>query len=509
MTTTASPTTPASVPAPAPAPASALARGPAPAGGPAVRGTAPAPLRSEALIVAVLSLGAFMSSLDVFIVNLAFPYIARDYSGTDLSALSWVLNAYTIVLAAALVPAGLFADRIGRRRIFVAGLATFAAGSLLCGLAPNVATLVAARVIQATGAGMVLPASLSLLLASVGAERRTAAIGTWSAIGAMGASLGPVIGGLLVQWQWRSVFWVNVPVGVVAIILAIRVLPESRGGDGHRPDLAGAALFAVAVGALALAVVRAPEWGWASAPVLGLIAGSLVTIAAVVRRSSHHAGPVVDLALLRHRNFSGALAASVVYYAGFGALLLNAVEFLTGVWHYSAIQAGLAIAPGPLLVLPFARIVSPRLAARLGGSGRVALVGITVTGLAQVLWFTQIQAGPAFLTHLLASQIIGGAGVGLTLPSLIAAGTRGLEPARFGSGSGVLNMGRQLGTVIGVSALIAVLTGARSADPVTTYRLGVVLVIALLTLAAVTTGATLTRAPAAPAPVLRREGTVA
>jgi EmrB/QacA subfamily drug resistance transporter len=459
--------------------------------------TATRPVRSEALIVAVLSLGAFMSSLDVFIVNLAFPYIQRDYAGTDLGSLSWVLNAYSIVLAASLVPAGLWADRAGRKRLFIAGLATFAAGSLLCGIAPNVATLVAARVIQASGAGMILPASLSLLLASVGAERRTAAIGTWSAVGAMGATLGPVLGGLLVQWQWRSVFWVNVPVGAIALVLAIRLLPESRGeGDGHRPDLFGAALLAAAVGALALALVRAPDWGWGSVQVLGLAAGALLAIAAVLWRSASHPGPVIELSLLRGRAFSGALAASLLYFAGFGALLLNAVEFLTGVWHYSAIQAGLAIAPGPLLVLPFARVVSPRLATRLRGSGRVALLGILITAAAQVMWFVQMQSTPAYLTHLLAVQLIGGAGVGLTLPSLIAAGTRHLEPARFGSGSGVLNVGRQLGTVIGVSALIAVLSATASANQVSSYRNGVVLVIALLLLAAVTATATLVRSPA-------------
>ena len=453
--------------------------------------------RSEIAIVSVLSLGAFMSSLDVFIVNLAFPSIARDFAGTDLGSLSWVLNAYSIMLAAVMVPAGLWADLVGRRLVFITGLATFVAGSLFCGVAPGVGALVAARVVQATGAGMILPASLSLLLASVGAERRAAAIGTWSAIGAMGASLGPVAGGLLVQWQWRSVFWVNVPIGVVALVLALRVVPESRGaGAGHRPDLVGAALLAAAIGALALGLVRAPQWGWGSAAVVGLVAGSLVAVGGVLLRSRRHPAPVIDLALLRSRSFSGALGATVLYYAGFGALLLSSVEFLTGVWRYSAIEAGLAIAPGPLLVLPFARVVSPWLAARLGGSGRVVVVGCVLTAAAQVLWFFQIQDAPAYAAHLLPVQLITGAGVGLTLPSLIAAGTRGLAPAHFGSGSGVLNMGRQMGTVIGVSALVAVLAAVRATDPVVTFREAVILVIGVLACAALTGAATLVRHPA-------------
>src|SRR6266699_1262831 len=186
----------------APSPASA---GPAgqrqPSGDPAGR--------KVRAIVGVLALAVFMSSLDLFIVNLAFPYIGRQYAGTTLSSLSWVLNAYTIVFAAVLVPAGRWADRIGRRRFFVAGLATFSAGSLLCGLAPGVAALIAARVIQAAGAGAMVPASLSLLLAAVPAPARPKALGTWSALGALGAALGPVIGGSLVQVDWRWVFWIN------------------------------------------------------------------------------------------------------------------------------------------------------------------------------------------------------------------------------------------------------------------------------------------------------------
>ena len=173
-----------------------------------------------AIAVAVLSLGVFMSSLDLFIVNLAFPYIGHDYGGTSVASLSWVLNGYTILFAAVLVPAGRFADRIGRRKVFVAGLAAFTVGSALCGIAPDIGALIGARLIQAVGAGMMVPTSLSLVLAVVPVADRPRAIGTWSAVGALGAGLGPVVGGLLVQANWRLVFWVNVPVGIVALVLA-------------------------------------------------------------------------------------------------------------------------------------------------------------------------------------------------------------------------------------------------------------------------------------------------
>jgi EmrB/QacA subfamily drug resistance transporter len=462
-------------------------------------GNAPAPTaaapsaRRVGAIVAVLSLAVFMSSLDLFIVNLAFPYIGREYAGTSLSSLSWVLNGYTIVFAAILVPAGRYADRVGRRRLFVAGLIIFSLGSLACGLAPGVAALIVARLIQATGAGLMVPASLSLLLAAVPAPDRARAIGTWSALGALGAALGPVIGGSLVQISWRWVFWINLPVGLVAVLLAARVVPESRDENVRgRPDLIGAGLLAAAVGLVALALVKAPDWGWGSLRFCGVLVLAVACGAGMVVRSHRHHSPVIELGLLRSRTFSGTFAASIFYYAAFGAFVLNSVEFLTGVWHYSAVRAGLAIGPGPLMVLPFARLVAPRLAARLGGPGRVAVIGCVVNAGSQLLWFSQLQAHPAYLAHLLPAQLIGGAGVGLTIPSLLAAGSMSLPPARFGTGSGVLNMARQVGTVLGVAGLVAILSHPL-ASPVLMFRHGVILIIAFFAAAGLVAAALLTQ----------------
>jgi EmrB/QacA subfamily drug resistance transporter len=444
-------------------------------------------------IVGVLSLAVFMSSLDLFIVNLAFPYIGREYAGTSLSNLSWVLNGYTIVFAAVLVPAGRWADRVGRRRLFVAGMIAFSIGSLLCGLAPSVAALIAARVIQAAGAGLMVPASLSLLLAAVPPAVRAKAIGTWSALGALGAALGPVIGGSLVQISWRWVFWINLPVGLAAVLLATRVVPESK--DDHvrgRPDLLGAALLAASVGLVALALVKAPNWGWGSTGFIGLLVASLACGAAMVARSRRHHSPVIELGLLRSRTFSGTFVVSILYYAGFGAFVLNSVEFLTGEWHYSAVRAGLAIGPGPLMVLPFARLVSPRLAARLGGPGRVAVIGCLVNAAAMLLWLTRLQVHPAYLTHLLPAQLLGGAGVGLTIPSLFAAGAASLPPDRFGTGSGVLNMARQVGTVLGVAGLVAILAHVDRSDPLAIYQHGLELIIAFFASAGIVAAILLT-----------------
>jgi EmrB/QacA subfamily drug resistance transporter len=461
---------------------------PAPAGAP--------DSRRVAAVVGVLALAVFMSSLDLFIVNLAFPYISRQYPATSLSSLSWVLNAYTIVFAAVLVPAGRWADRIGRRKLFAGGLAGFTVGSVLCGLAPGVGALIAARVIQAAGAGAMVPASLSLLLAAVPAQARAKALGTWSALGALGAALGPVIGGTLVQINWRWVFWVNVPVGLAAMVMAVRVVPESRDAASRgRPDLIGAGLLAASVGLVAFALVKAPGWGWGSAGFLGLLAASVACGAVMVWRSRRHHSPVVELDLLRSRTFSGAFAASILYYAGFGAFVLSSVEFLTGVWRYSAVEAGLAIAPGPLMVLPFARLVAPRLTAVLGGPGRVAAIGCLVNAAAQLFWLWRIQAAPDYATHLLPAQLLGGAGVGLAIPSLLGAGSVSLTPARFGTGSGILNMGRQIGTVLGVAGLVAILSKVSPADPVAAYRNGLVLVIGFFAAAAAVSAVLLTARP--------------
>ena len=270
------------------------------------------------------------------------------------------------------------------------------------------------------------------------------------------------------------------------MFLAARVVPESKDPNvSGRPDILGAGLLAAAVGLVALALVKAPEWGWGSASFLGLLAASVVCGAAMVYRSRRHHSPVIELELLRSRTFSGSFAASILYYAGFGAFVLSSVEFLTGVWHYSAVEAGLAIAPGPLMVLPFARLVAPRLTVFLGGPGRVAVIGCFVNALAQALWLWRIQVAPSYVSHLLPAQLLGGAGVGLTIPSLLGAGSASLTPARFGTGSGILNTGRQVGTVLGVAGLVAILARVSPADPLAAFRGGLVLVIAFFAAAGV------------------------
>ncbi len=215
-----------------------------------------------------------------------------------------MLNAYAIVFAALLVPAGRIADRVGRKRVFVSGLLLFAAASALCAVAPSIAVLVAARVLQAAGGAMMLPTTLGLILPAFPVEQRTLAIGIWSAVGGVAAALGPPIGGLLVQLSWRWIFVVNVPIGVVTAIVAVRSLDEVREPDDGRPDLLGAAELALGIALLTLGIVKGPEWGWADPRALGSFAAAVVLVAAFVRRSAHHHAPVIELPLLRVRSFA-------------------------------------------------------------------------------------------------------------------------------------------------------------------------------------------------------------
>jgi hypothetical protein len=291
------------------------------------------------------------------------------------------------------------------------------------------------------------------------------------------------------------VFWVNLPVGIAALALTPRFLPESSDPQAHRrPDVLGAVGIAAAIGAIAFALVKAPDWGWTSWQVVVPIVAALAVLVWVVRHSAHHPAPVVDVAMLKIRSFNGAFIASILYYAGFGAFVLNTVEFLTGQWHYSAIRAGLAIAPGPLCVLPVARLVAPRLAPVVGGPGRVAVLGCLVNAGAQGLWLATMTAHPSYAAHMLPAQVIGGIGVGLSIPSLLGAGASAVPPAWFGTASGVLNMGRQVGTVLGVAGLIGVLSSPE-ANSLTTFHHGVTLVICFFLGAAVLSAVLLTRRP--------------
>jgi len=420
-------------------------------------------------VLIVASAGAFMGFLDVTIVNIAFPDLQRDFSGTSLGELSWILNAYAIVFAALLVPAGRIADRIGRRRGFVIGLVVFAAASALCAAAPSPELLVAARIIQAGGAAFLVPTSLALLLPAFPLAQRATAVGLWGATGAIAAATGPSLGGVLVDaGGWRSVFLVNVPLAAITVVAAFRVLAESREPDpSGRPDLAGAIMVMLGIGALALALVKGNEWGWGDPRTVGAFALAAVLVPAVVWRSRRVAAPIVEPALLRVRAFAVANVATVLFAASFYAMLLGNVLFLTQVWGYDVLDAGLAVTPGPIMAAVFAGPAGA-LADRFGQRA-VAVPGALVYSAAFGWYLTHVGVEAHYARDLLPGMLAGGAGVGLTFPTLSSAAAAALPPARFATGSAVLGMTRQVGAVLGIAVLVVVLGRPDPADPVAAF----------------------------------------
>ncbi|MFC9328723.1 MFS transporter [Kitasatospora sp. NPDC057015] len=404
----------------------------------------------------VVAAAVFVSNLDLFIVNVALPAMQQHFHGSSLTTLSWVLNGYAIVFAALLVPAGRLADRIGHRKVFLAGLAVFTAASALCALAPAVGWLDAARVVQAAGAAALMPTSLALLLDSTPPAERPGAIRAWASIGGIAAGLGPVLGGLLVEADWRWVFIANVPVGIAAIIVGARVLPRVRGREsGPLPDLFGAVLLTAAIAAVAVALVKGDDWGWGSTRVLGgMLAGALLT-AWFLRRSAHHRAPIVELPLLRVPSFAAANTAALLFTLAFAGMLLTSVLWCQQAWGYSALRTGLAIAPGPLLVPPVA-LGSAALVRRLG-PGRLAALGTLLFAAGIGWWTVAIGVRPGYATELLPGMLLTGLGVGLTLPTLIGSAAAALPPTRFATGSAITTMARQIGAVVGVALTVSLI----------------------------------------------------
>src|SRR3989442_14523085 len=267
-------------------------------------------------VLAIVSVATFVASLDLFIVHIPFPSLQRDFAATSDATLSWVLSGYAIVTAALLVPAGRIADLLGRKRLFLAGLATFVFASALCAAAPGAGWLIAARVLQAAGGAVLMPASLALLLAEFPPRERALAVAVWSATGAIAAAAGPPIGGLLLPGPWRWGFLLNLPVGLVTVALAARVLSESRDPDARRlPDLLSAGLIAFASSALMLAIVQGQSWGWASVRIVGLLAGSVVLALAFVYPSMRPGAPGLGVGLFCSRAVNGAKFCSTLFFS--------------------------------------------------------------------------------------------------------------------------------------------------------------------------------------------------
>jgi EmrB/QacA subfamily drug resistance transporter len=415
-------------------------------------------MRSQRTILILVSGAAFLDFLDVTVVNLAFPALRREFAGSSVSDLAWVITGYAVMFAALLAASGRLSDAIGRRRVFLTGVALFTLASLASAVAPSLGLLIAARFVQGAGAALSLPSGLGIVLSATPPERRAAAVGVWGASAAAAAAVGPTVGGLLVDGvDWRAVFLINVPLGAAILILGRRVLPATAGGDGRRvPDLVGTVAIAAGIGLVVLAVTKATDWGWGSeATTTSLVAG-LGLAALGLARSRRHPAPALEIDLWRSRSFAISNVSSLFFGAAVYAWLLAGVLFLTGVWRYSEIEAGLAMSPGAVSGAVAAALAG-RLVDRRGQRG--AVVGGALLLAAVGVWvYEALGTHPDFLGFWLPAGILCGAGMGIGAVGLSAAAPMAVAQERFAAATGLNMTARVVGGALGVAALAAILT---------------------------------------------------
>jgi EmrB/QacA subfamily drug resistance transporter len=411
--------------------------------------------RRERLTLAAMCFGLFMIMLDNTIVNVALPSIQRGLQ-TSPEALAWTVNAYVVPFAALILLGGKLGDRYGRRRVFVGGLVLFTAASAACALSTTTGALIAGRAIQGVGSAMMNPLSLSILVATFPRERLPAAIGVWAGISGLGLAVGPLLGGILVEHaDWSAVFWINVPVGIVAALLTQFAVAESRDVTGRSLDLPGAALVTTALMCVVWGLIKSDTHGFGSAYVIAFLAAGASLLALFVAWEARAADPMLPLGLFARRMFTVSdVVMLTVGFAMFGAIFYGAL-FLQNVQGYSALQAGVRTLPWTLMILlvaPLAgrlnAVVSPRPPAVAG----MLLVGAGLGGL------SALDADTAY-SGIWPFFVLCGVGTALAMPTLSAAAMGAIEEAKAGVGAGVINTARQIGGALGIAVLTAVATG--------------------------------------------------
>ena len=410
--------------------------------------------RGHRASVLIACTGAFLVFLDTTIVNIAFPDISASFPEASRGLLSWVLDGYFVVIAALLVPAGGLADRFGHKRVFLWGLGLFTFTSLLCAVAPSLEALIFFRVLQGAGAAAIAPTSLAIILDSFPAEKRATGVGLWGAAAAAAAATGPTLGAALVELDsWRLVFLVNLPLGAALLFAGRRLLPEQPLRDSRLPDLPGAMALALGLAAVTLGIVEGNDWGWTGAGTLAAFAAAALLLGAVVLRSLRHPRPIVQPELFAHRSFSLGNLGTLLFAAAFFSLILGNVLFLTTVWGYSILGAGLAALPGPAMTTVVSGPAG-RLADRFGH--RAVIVPGTLVFAAGAYVLRSAGAEPDYLGTWLPGAILTGIGIGLAFPTLGSAAVRDVADDRFATASAVNAAFRQVGAVLGTAILVAI-----------------------------------------------------
>jgi EmrB/QacA subfamily drug resistance transporter len=409
--------------------------------------------------LAAVSFGLFMIMLDNTVVNVALPAIQEDL-GTGLSELQWIVTGYALTFAALMLIGGKLADAYGRRLIFVIGIVIFTGASLWCGLADSGNMLIAARVLQGAGAALMNPATLSIIAATFPPKERGMAIGIWAGTAALALAIGPLVGGLLTEHlSWHWIFFVNIPVGAIAIAASFLFIKESRDDTHESLDLPGLGTSALGLFALTYGLIEANAYGWTSARIVGSFVVAVVALASFVQIERRRRSPMLDLTLFRSGTYAGAnVAMLLVALAMFGIFFFVSL-YMQNILGYSAVQAGAACLPMTVLIIlvaPFAGKASDKY-----GSRWLMTIGMVLLGV-QLLYLSQMGADASFW-NLLPGFIVGGFGMAMTMTPTAAAATRAVPVEKSGVGSAVLNAMRQVGGSVGI-ALMGAIVAAQKAD---------------------------------------------
>ncbi|RMI43359.1 DHA2 family efflux MFS transporter permease subunit [Actinomadura harenae] len=408
------------------------------------------------MVLLTCFLSVVVAGLDTTISNVALPSIQRELHA-PVSGLQWVVDAYTLVMACLLMFSGSLADRFGRRRVFQIGLGLFSLGSLLCGLASSLEALVACRALQAVGGSMLNPVAMSIIATTfTDSKERARAVGAWGAAAGLSGAAGPVLGGLLVSGLgWRSIFWVNVPVGALAICLAQRFVPESRAAHGMRFDALGQLLVVAFLGSVTAAVIEVPQHGWGSPFIIGLLVLAAGAVAGLIVVESRRADPLVDIRVFRSPAFSGAAIISVVALMALGGFLFLNTLYLQDVRGYSALHAGLLTFP-MAAALAACAMISGRIVAARGSRPAFVLAGLLLAAGTGLLVGTGHGTGTWYLVL---AYLLFGAGFGLVGTPLTNTALSGMPRDRAGVAGAIASTCRQTGGAVGVAVCGSIVAG--------------------------------------------------
>jgi EmrB/QacA subfamily drug resistance transporter len=405
----------------------------------------------------------FLSVIDVSAVNVAFPSIREDF-GVSESTLGWIISGYNITVASLLLVAGRYADSFGRKRLFIPGVAIFMVGSMLSAIAPSAAVLIAARVVQGIGGAIIAPTAIAVVLPDFAPNKRSTVIGIAGATGALGAVVGPALGAFVTDiWSWRAIFWINVPLAILVLFLAPRLLRESKNPDATgKIDLVGVPIGTAGVGLVMFAIVKAESWGIGDLRVIALAVGGLMLVWFLVRRSRTQPEPLLELDLFALRSFASTNAGLVFYSMAFTSGFLVNSLLLQDLWGQSLATTGAALVPSPLL----ATLVSPlagRYADRIGHRWILA-GGSTLCALSYLSYTFLLDEQPAVWSVLVPVSLFVGVGVGATIATWASAGLSDVRPANFGTANATVRTTQQVGYALGISAVVSILADV-SLDP--------------------------------------------